>query len=214
MQIEQFRAAAGISRGLAERWFSEITKAMGEFGIELPAHQAAFIAQIGHESGGFTRLSESFNYSVAALQAVFGHRLNAQQCARLGRQRNEAAVPLARQQEIANLVYGSRYGNGPDEGWHYRGRGLKQITFRDNYRQCGAALNIDLLTNPDLLLKDEHAARSAAWYWVSRNCGRYVDMNDFGALTRAINGGHNGLQDRLLRWERAKSVLLKGSTDS
>lgn len=208
MQIEQFRAAAGISGGLAERWFAEITEAMAEFGITKASHQAAFIAQIGHESGGFTRLTESFNYSVAALQAVFDHRLNAEQCARLGRQRNEATVPLARQQEIANLVYGNRYGNGPAEGWRYRGRGLKQITFRDNYRQCGAALKIDLVANPDLLLKDEHAARSAAWYWDSRNCGRYVDLNDFGALTKVINGRYNGLQDRLLRWERAKSVLL------
>ncbi|BFI57330.1 hypothetical protein KD4_12750 [Yersinia pseudotuberculosis] len=107
---------------------------MKEFGIDTPRRQAAFIAQIGHESGDFKALVESFNYSVVGLKTTFSSRLTAGQCEMLGRQPGETVVPIERQKAIANLVYSKRYGNNaPGDGWKFRGRGLKQITFLDNY---------------------------------------------------------------------------------
>ena len=208
MQIEQFRRAAGLTGPVAERWFSEVTEAMAEFGIDTPALRAAFIAQVGTESGGFTRLSESFNYSTTGLVVTFHKRITLAQAGQLGRQPGETAVPMTRQMQIADLVYGGRYGNSSaGDGWKFRGRGLKQVTFRDNYEHCGEALGLDLLNNPDLLLTEENAARSAAWFWHANECNRFADANDIVGLTRRINGGINGLADRKMRWEQAKLVL-------
>lgn len=208
MQIEQFRRAAGLTGPVAERWFAEVTEAMAEFGIDTPARRAAFIAQVGTESGGFTRLSESFNYSTTGLVVTFHKRITLAQAGQLGRQPGETAVPMTRQMQIADLVYGGRYGNSSaGDGWKFRGRGLKQVTFRDNYEHCGEALGLDLLNNPDLLLTEENAARSAAWFWHANDCNKYADAGDIVGVTRVVNGGINGLADRKMRWEQAKLVL-------
>ncbi|GKX50596.1 endolysin [Budvicia aquatica] len=210
MSIDQFQRAAGISSALAERWYQHIVKAMAEFGITTPVQQAMFIAQLGHESGGFSKVVESFNYSIRALD-IFGKRLSYDQKQMLGRKPGEASLPLNRQMAIANLVYGNRYGNtAPGDGWKYRGRGLKQITFKDNYTHCGKALGIDLIANPELLERDEYAARSAGWYWKARNLNQYADANDFTRLTYMINGGYNGIDDRRERYKRTEQVLVKG----
>lgn len=202
----QFRMAANISAELAARWIQPITLAMKEFGITTPVQQAMFIAQVGHESASFTLLVESFNYSVNGLIATFGKRLSADQASALGRQSGEKSVPLNRQQAIANLVYSGRMGNkAAGDGWKYRGRGLIQITGLDNYRVCGTALKLDLISNPDQLLIDLNAVRSAAWFWQSRNCGQYAD--DIQRVTQLINGGNNGINDRKSRFELAKREL-------
>lgn len=209
MNIDQFRQAAGISRYSSERWFVNLTEAMDEFQINTPYRQAAFIAQVGTESAGFSRLAESLNYSVQGLLSTFPTRVSLAQGKQLGRRPGEKSVPIERQEEIANLVYGGRYGNVlVGDGWKYRGRGLKQITFHDNYRDCGAALGLDLVNDPDLLLIDANAARSAGWYWVSRGCNQLADRDDFLAVTRAVNGGINGLADRRERLVKAKSILF------
>lgn len=209
MNIEQFRAAAGLSAPNAERWFAEITEATAEFGINTPVRLAAFIAQVGTESAGFSRLVENFNYSVDGLIVTFGRRITPLEARQLGRQPGEKMVPLDRQQKIANIVYGRRYGNElTGDGWKFRGRGLKQITFHDNYLACGRALGLDLVSDPDLLLVDEHAARSAGWFWKANGCNELADSGDFVGLSRRINGGTNGLDDRKARWAKAKSVLL------
>lgn len=208
MQIEQFRRAAGLTGAMAERWFAEVTEAMAEFGIDTLARQAAFIAQVGTESGGFSKLSESFNYSVEGLVATFPKRITLAQAGQLGRQPGEKAVPMTRQMQIADLVYGGRYGNNSaGDGWKFRGRGLKQVTFHDNYLDCGEALGLDLLSKPDLLLTEENAARSAAWFWHANECNQFADAGDIVGLTRRVNGGINGLADRKMRWEQAKLVL-------
>ncbi|EKN3850327.1 glycoside hydrolase family 19 protein [Yersinia enterocolitica] len=202
----QFRMAANISAELAARWIQPMTLAMKEFDITTPVQQAMFIAQVGHESASFTLLVESFNYSVNGLMATFGKRLSADQASALGRLTGEQSVPMNRQRAIANLVYSGRMGNkAVDDGWKYRGRGLIQVTGLDNYRACGTALKLDLISNPDQLLTDLNAARSAGWFWQSRNCGQYAD--DIQRVTQLINGGNNGINDRKTRFELAKREL-------
>ncbi|ELM3659699.1 glycoside hydrolase family 19 protein [Edwardsiella piscicida] len=202
MNQEQFQKAAGLSVGLATRWFSHITAAMSEFGIESAADQAMFIAQVGHESGGFTRLVENLNYSADGLKATFGKYFPGNTAQQYGR----TADHPANQQVIANIVYAHRMGNiEENDGWNYRGRGLVQITGHDNYRDCGAGLNVDLLLMPELLKQDKYAARSAAWFFASKGCLKH--SGDIKAVTKIINGGINGLDDRRARYEKARAVL-------
>lgn len=208
MNKSQFQKAAGISAGLATRWFPHIDAAMKEFGITAPFDQAMFIAQCGHESTSFTQLVESFNYSVAGLAGfVKAKRITQDQANSLGRKSSEKALPLERQRAIANLVYSNRYGNkSAGDGWKYRGRGIIGITFLDNYMKCGTALKLDLVSNPELLEKDINAARSAAWFYTSSGCLKYP--GDLVRVTQIINGGQNGIDDRRARYLKAKSVLV------
>lgn len=205
---DQFKAAAGITDALADKWYPHITAAMKEFGIDTPKRQAYFIGQIGTESNGFTQVKESLNYSVEGLK-IFGSRLTDAQRQQLGRKPGESALSPERQAAIANLVYGGRYGNNLNgDGWKFRGRGLKQVTFRANYEACGKALKLPLADNPDLLLQDANAARSAGWFWRANNCNHYADKGDLNALTKVVNGGFNGLADRRARTDKALQVLL------
>lgn len=209
MNQQQFQLAAGISVGLAARWFPHIDTAMKEFGITAPLDQSMFIAQMGHESGGYENLVESLNYAADRLVPVFGkHRITAQQAAALGR----TATQSANQKAIANLVYGGEWGKKnlgnqvAGDGWKYRGRGLKQITGLSNYSKCGLALKLDLVTQPELLEQDENAAHSAAWFFSSKGCMKYT--GDLVRVTQIINGGQNGIDDRRRRFNLAKSVLV------
>ena len=204
MNQSQFQKAAGISAELAARWFQPIKDAMKERGITKPLDQAMFIAQCGHESAGFTRVIESFNYSVAGLKATFGKRLTAYQCEMLGRVDGQQ---VAHQPQIANLAYSGRMGNKePGDGWAFRGRGLIQVTGRENYAKCGAALKLDLVGNPSQLESDINAARSAAWFYTSSGCLSY--SGDLVRITQIINGGQNGINDRRERYAKAKAVIV------
>ncbi|MFJ5852868.1 glycoside hydrolase family 19 protein [Enterobacter cancerogenus] len=209
MKQQQFQRAAGISAGLAARWFPHIDKAMMDYGITATLDQAMFIAQMGHESSGFTRLVENLNYAAENLVLTFGrHRITPQQAAALGR----TATQPANQKAIANLVYGGEWGKKnlgnqvAGDGWKYRGRGLKQITGLSNYRSCGEALKLDLVTQPELLEEDENAARSAAWFYASRGC--LLHSGDVERVTLLINGGRNGLEKRRALFNLAKSILV------
>lgn len=209
MNQSLFQKAAGISAGLASRWFPHIDTATKEYGITAPLDQAMFIAQMGHESTRFTRLVENLNYAAENLVPIFGrHRISPQQAAALGR----TATQPANQKAIANLVYGGEWGKEKlgnqvaGDGWKYRGRGLKQITGLSNYRSCGQALKLDLVAHPELLEQDEYAARSAAWFYVSHGCLLY--SGDVERVTLLINGGSNGLDKRRVLFNLAKSVLV------
>lgn len=158
----------------AQRFAEPITAAMQEFGIDTPQRQAAFLAQIGHESGGLHWLVELWGPTEA-------------------QRRYEGRLDLGNTQ--------------PGDGFKFRGRGLLQVTGRDNYRSCGAALGADLETHPELLGEPVMASRSAGNYWASHGLNRFADSGDFTTLTRRINGGLNGIADRKRLYMDAKSAL-------
>ncbi|ENQ1002117.1 glycoside hydrolase family 19 protein [Pseudomonas aeruginosa] len=180
--------------------------AMERFGIIAPVRGAAFLAQVGHESGQLTRLVENLNYSAQGLAATWPSRYRG-----ADGKPNALALNLARHpQAIANNTYASRNGNGDEasgDGWRYRGRGLLQITGRANYRTAGAGLGQPLEQEPELLEQPEFAALSAAWWWSTHGLNELADRGEFAAITRRINGGLNGQSERLELWERAKAVL-------
>ena len=191
--------------------------------INTPRRLAAFLAQVGHESAGFTALLENLNYSADGLAATWGSRFAQKDSAgnyimkmdggRLRRVPNSDAQKLHRKPEaIANRVYSSRLGNGDEstgEGWLYRGRGLIQITGKTNYQLCSLGLFGDerLLTTPQLLQEWQWAVESAAWYWDSRNVNALVDADDFERVTKAINGGLHGHAQRVALYQKALQLL-------
>ena len=191
--------------------------------ITTPRRIAAFLSQVGHECGGFTVLVENLNYSAGGLAATWGSRFAEKNAAGAyitvmegGRSRrvpNSDAQKLHRQPEaIANRVYSNRLGNGDEasgDGWRYRGRGLIQMTGKSNYLQCSLGLFGDerLLSLPELLEQPQWAAESAAWFWEQNGLNELADRDQFNSITRRINGGLNGLQDRLDIWARARAVL-------
>lgn len=207
--------AAGVRANVSEQWLQPIQEACNKFGIDTKNQEAAFIAQCAHESGGFTMLEENLNYRAAVMAVCWPKRfaeLDAQGKPKKDAQGknipNKFALALERKPElIANSVYSARMGNGPLEsgdGWKYRGRGLKQLTGKDNYKRCGPAIGVDLVNNPELLIQPKYAALSAAWFWHSNKCGPLAESGDFVALTKKINGGTIGLADREKRY---KAVL-------
>lgn len=208
MTPELLAAAVDAKPSDCARFAEALTAAMVTYGVNTPSRQAMFLAQVAHESNGLSRLVESFNYSIEGLHNTFSARISAGQAAMLGRQPGEKTVPLERQQQIAELTYGGRFGNThAGDGWKYRGRGLKQLTFADNYRNCGTALGLDLIAAPELLEIPDYAARSAGWFWSVHGLNSYADRGDFTGATRIINGGLNGIDARELRWDRARRTL-------
>jgi putative chitinase len=185
--------------------------------INTPLRIAHALAQQSVETGGFSKLVESFNYTPERLHAVFNTasiRISEADRNRLGRQAIENAVPVARQREIANLVYGGAWGKKnlgnekPDDGWVYRGRGAKQTTGRKNYTDVKAVTLIDVIANPALLESPDRGMEAAVIYWMKRNCNPIADADDIRKLTQTVNGGLTGLADRELALKRAKAILL------
>lgn len=198
MNLDTLSRATGISPSLVPLWAGPLTAAMAKYEINTPRRQAHFLAQVGHESGGFTRLVENLNYSADALLRNWPTRFNAETAAKMAR----------RPEAIANYVYGGRLGNGADgDGWKYRGRGLIQLTGKGNYRSAGIALGLDLLGKPELLEKPDAASLSAAWFWKTNGLNELADKGDMVAVTRRVNGGTNGLDDRKARYDRAAKAL-------
>lgn len=187
--------------GIDAKWLEPLLEAFEKYEINTPERQAAFIGQCMHESGNFKHLEENLNYSADRLCAVWPSRFpNA-----------EMAAPYNRNPEkIANKVYSSRMGNGDEEsgeGYAYRGRGVVQLTGKDNYQRCGDALGIDLVGNPDLLKEPKYAMLSAGWFWNKTGLNSLADAGDLETMTKRINGGLNGLSDRVAHIEHAQQVL-------
>jgi putative chitinase len=174
------------------------------FDINTPKRQAAFLAQTAHESGNFNFMVENLNYSAEALDRVFPKYFK-----NAGRDAQE----YHRQPEkIANVVYANRMGNGDEasgDGFRFRGRGLIQVTGRTNYSLCGEALGADLIAEPELLETPAGACLSAGWYWGTNGLNELADAEDIKAMTKRINGGYIGLEDRIEHYEHAMAVLVE-----
>jgi len=180
----------------ADIWLDAINAVCEKFEINTPYRIAGFLSQAAHESGGFKFVVENLNYSPAALRSVFGKYFPDE----------ITANAYARNPEkIANKVYANRMGNGDEasgEGFKYRGRGLIQLTGKDNYAACGNALGMDFINNPVLLEHPEAAALSAGWFWSTRHLNTYADEKDVIGMTKRVNGGTNGLDDRQMRYAK------------
>lgn len=190
-----------------------INMAMAKYAINTPARAAAFLAQTGHESAQFSKLAENLNYSAQGLAISWKSRFAADPNAR-PLEPNALALKIARQpQAIANAAYGDRMGNTlPGDGWRYRGRGLIQLTGKDNYRLCGQAIGLPLVDEPDLLLEPGPAAMAAGWYWDANKLNALADAGNNADIGSIINTGQRGripagAEERKAIYLRALKVL-------
>lgn len=203
MTAERLADAMGITESAAGLWASHVNSALSLCGCSTAEHVAMWIAQVGHESAGLTRLVESLNYTPDGLMATWPTRYTRARAIEHGRTADKAAD----QRAIAIHVYGDRLGNRQNtlDGWTYRGRGPIQVTGRANYRECGQAIGVDLESEPSLLELRSTGAASTAWFWRKHKLTGY--NGDVLAVTRRINGGTNGIDERQRRYARALSVL-------
>jgi putative chitinase len=194
-------------------WYSQLVQNLPDYNITTLERVAQWLAQMGHESGDFKTTTENLNYRTTALTAMFGNRISAADAAKHGR--NDATGQKANQEAIANCIYGGDWGRKnlgntqTGDGWKFRGRGLTQVTGRSNYTACSKALYGDLVLvdDPGILAEPDGAVRSACWFWNSRNLNNLADKGDTKGVTKLINGGDKGLDDRLARYDRALKVL-------
>ena len=191
---------------VAAKYIDHLNEGFDRFEINTLLRQAAFIAQVGHESTRFTRVEENLNYSANGLMRTFPDYFSPEQ----------TKLFAYKPQKIANRVYANKGGNGDEasgDGWKYRGRGLMQVTLQKNYLLAGKRLTGNsqiFLNNPDLLLGPEWAVRTACDYWDANDLNSLADRDseqEFRNLTRRINRGLRGLDDRLSLWRDAKRVL-------
>lgn len=172
--------------------------------LEMANRLQYFLAQLGHESNGLTHKEENLNYSANRLTEIWPGRFPTL----------EAAKPYAfNPEKLANKVYGGRMGNTePGDGYRYRGRGYIQLTGRETYREIGKIAGLDLETNPELASKPENAVRIACAFWTWKKINKQCDAGDFTGVTQRINGGTNGLSDRL-DWLRKVKTIVTATTN-
>jgi putative chitinase len=185
----------------ASYWHHALEQLLPQYEINTPDRIAAFLAQCAHESGGFVFIKENLNYKWQSLRKVFPKYFPTDALA----QQYEKQP-----QKIANRVYASRMGNGPEEsgdGWRFCGRGLIQVTGRDNYSWFAASLQISPEEASEYMETFEGAAQSACWFWESNNLNQWADKRDILTLTKRINGGTIGLEDRKKHYEHCLHVL-------
>jgi len=194
------RAVPTLGAARIGLWLPALNAAMARFEIVSARQQAHFLAQLLHESGNLTSVVENLNYSSAALRSQWPGRFTDVQAAQFGRN----AMHPADQRMIANIAYASRLGNGPihsDEGWRYRGRGPLQLTGKDSYARCGAALGIDLVNSPEMLEQPGPGCLAAGWFWhignrLGHTLNALADAGETDTISRVVNGGSNGLGER------------------
>jgi putative chitinase len=180
-----------------DHWFRDLSQLLPDYEINTPQRVAAFLAQATHESGDFIWLSENLNYKPETLMKLFGSHFPGGMA--------EAQQYAHKPEQIANRIYASRMGNGPEssgDGWKHCGRGLIQVTGRDNYAWFGASLGISPDEASDYMQTFEGAAQSACWFWETNKLNQYADNGDFVTMTKKINGGTIGLDDRTARYKR------------
>ena len=185
---------------IGPEWVDGLNATFQKFDIATPLRQAAFIGQCGHECGNFRILEENLNYRAEALQKLWPKRFDAakaQACAR-------------NPKLIANTVYSNRMGNRDEasgDGYRFRGRGCIQLTGSDNYFHAGQALGVDFIMEPELVATPMYAALTAGWFWNTHKLNQYADSMDYLTMTKRINGGTIGLQDRIKHINHALEVL-------
>jgi putative chitinase len=187
-----------------DQWHSALSQLLPEYNINTPQRIAAFVAQCAHESGNFMVLKENLNYRAPTLRKIFPKYFPTDAMA------NEYASKPNKQEAIANLVYANRMGNGGPEtgdGWRYAGKGLIQLTGKSNYTWFAESLQISVEDASEYLLTFEGAAQSACWFWETNNLNQWADKGDIVTLTKRINGGTIGLEDRIKHYEHALHVL-------
>lgn len=186
---------------IGPEWVDALNQTFDRFGISSPVQQAAFIGQCGHECGNFRILEENLNYKAATLMRLWPKRFPTQEVANA-----YAGNP----KKIANMVYANRMGNRDEssgDGWRFRGRGCIQLTGSDNYHHAGKSLGVDLWADPDLAAKPQYAALTAGWFWSTHKCNEIAQTQDWTRLTKIINGGTFGLEERIAHTNQALAVL-------
>jgi putative chitinase len=190
-----------VKNKYASHWYEVLEQLLPDYDINTPLRVAHFIAQTAHESGNYAFIKENLNYRAESLTKTWPRLF--------------PTIEIARQyekqpQKIANRAYGNRMGNGDEasgDGWRYCGRGLIQLTGRDNYTFFAGSLNITVEEAAEYMETFEGAAQSACFYWEQNNLNRFADANDVKGLTKAINGGYLGLEDRIKHTEHALHIL-------
>jgi putative chitinase len=194
MTAEQLQAL-----GIDQKWLEPLEKTFAKYEINTPLRQAAFIGQCAHESANFKTLEENLDYKPETLMKVWPSRF--------------PDLPTAMKyahnpQLLANKVYAGRLGNNQEnDGWAFHGRGLIRLTGRENYERCGKAISVDLISQPSLLAQPNYAAMSAGWFWNKTGLNILADSKDYDTMTKRINGGLIGLDDRKAKIAKAISVL-------
>ena len=185
--------------GINDKWEIPLNQVFVKYDLDTSKRQAAFIGQCAVESANFTRLQENLNYSAQRLTQVWPSRFP-----NINMAESYAHSP----EKLADFVYAGRMGNLQDgDGWKFHGRGLIQLTGRENYANCGSGVGVDLIDNPDLLLTPQYAALSAGWFWNKKGLNALADTQEYGAMTRRINGGLTGLDERIAKITKALQVL-------
>ena len=184
-----------------DHWYHAFEQLLPDYDINTPLRVAHFVAQCAHESGNFNFVEENLNYRAASLMSVFKKYFPTMELAQQYEKKPE---------RIANRVYANRMGNGDEasgDGYRYRGRGLIQLTGRDNYTFFAGSLSIPVEEAAAYMSTFEGAAQSACFFWEQNKLNRFADANDVRGLTKAINGGFIGLEDRIKHTEHALHVL-------
>lgn len=185
-----------------DAWYDAMVKIFPKYGIDTPNRIAGFCAQCGHESLNFTVLEENLNYKAATLEKLFSKYFS-----KAGR---NAAEYEKKPEKIANVIYASRMGNGDTasgDGYKFRGRGIIQLTGRDNYTNFGKSIGKSPEEVIEYLKTLDGALESACWYWNSRKLNDACDANDITKMTKLVNGGTIGLEDRKKHYEHNLAVL-------
>jgi putative chitinase len=192
-----------------DTWYTALMEVLPKYGINTPRRIAHFVSQCAHESNNFRSLEENLNYSADALARVFPRYF--------GAGKRDATAYARNPEKIANYVYMDEFrtakmGNvNPGDGWRFRGRGLKQLTGRDNYTRFGKSVGMTAEQAADYVATEKGAIESACWFWDTNKLNTIADTDDVVLMTRRINGGNIGLEDRQQRYNRALP-LLEGKT--
>ena len=196
----------------ADNWYDALCELLPKYGITSERRVAHFLSQCAHESAGFKRLEENLNYSAKALRAVFGRYF--------GDAPKADADEYARNPEmIANRVYNDKYrkykmdNTEEGDGWRFRGRGLKQLTGRYNYTQFGKSIDMTAEEAAEYVATPAGAIESACWFWDTNNLNDIADTDNVVKMTKKINGGNIGLEDRQKRYKHAMEVLGMDAED-